>query len=106
MKVQMDCPGFFTLSGRMTKLNSTQMTELVLHIYFISKGLLSEHVIPKYPSLQTQMKVSTLTSTQVAPLSHGELSHATQGADEKVNYYFGEILLIHHKICNTSHNYC
>ena len=42
------------------------------------RELPSEQVIPKNPSLQTQMKVSTLTSTQVAPLLHGELSRAVQ----------------------------
>ena len=44
------------------------------------KQLLSEQVTPKNPSLQTQMKVSTLTSTHVALLSHGELSQAVHGA--------------------------
>ena len=43
-------------------------------------NLLSEHVTPKYPSLQIQTKVSTLTSTHVAPLLHGELSQAVHGA--------------------------
>ena len=38
--------------------------------------LLLEQVTPKNPSLQTQIKVSTLTSTHVAPLLHGELSQA------------------------------
>ena len=45
---------------------------------FKFKILHSEQVSPKYPSLQTQMKVSTLTSTHVAPLIHGELSQAVQ----------------------------
>ena len=45
-----------------------------------SKDLLSEQETPKNPSLQTQMKVSTLTSTHVAPLSQGELSQAAHGA--------------------------
>ena len=47
-------------------------------IDLLKRKLLSEQVIPKKPSLQTQMKVSTLTSTQVAPLMHGELSQAVK----------------------------
>ena len=42
--------------------------------------LLLEQVTPKNPSLQTQIKVSTLTSTHFAPLLHGELSQAVHGA--------------------------
>ena len=57
-------------------------------IHWTSEDLLSEQVTPKNPSLQTQMKVSTLMSAQVAPLSHGELSQATHGAKQKTNKLF------------------
>ena len=47
--------------------------------------LLSVQVTPKYPSLHMQTKVSIFTSTQVAPLSHGELRHASHGTEIKKN---------------------
>ena len=50
----------------------------------IQEILLSEQETPKNPSLQTQMKVSTLTSAQVPPLSQGELSQAVQGAGKEI----------------------
>ena len=61
------------------------------HLFCRSAILLWEHATPKNPSLQTQMKVSTLTSTQEAPLSQGELSQAVQGAVNK--YIFKYIYL-------------
>ena len=42
--------------------------------------LLCPQSVPKNPSRQIQMNVSTLTSTHVPPLSQGELTHATHGA--------------------------
>ena len=41
--------------------------------------LLCPQSAPKYPSLHTQMKVSTLMSTQVPLFSQGELPHASKG---------------------------
>ena len=63
----------------------------------LQSNLLSEHVVPKNPSLQTQTKVSTLTSMQVHPLSHGELSQATHGAVDKTNKLFRSISRNHFK---------
>ena len=45
--------------------------------------LLSLQVNPKYPSLQAQINVSTLTSIQVALLLQGALRQATQGSKIK-----------------------
>ncbi len=42
---------------------------------------LFSHITPKNPSLQTQMKRSTFTSTQVAPFWQGELWQASQGPE-------------------------
>ena len=47
-------------------------------------NLLCPHVVPKYPSLHTQINVSTLTSMQVPLLSQGELLHASKGPRRKV----------------------
>ena len=49
--------------------------------------LLSEHVIPKNPSLHIQTKASMLMSMQEPPFSHDELLHASVGAVNKLDHF-------------------
>ena len=52
-------------------------------VWMTNQHSLFSQITPKNPALQTQMKRSTFTSTQVAPFSQGELSQASHESKQQ-----------------------